>query len=135
MILDESASRGRDLAQLHHRDESAAELPHGVLADRMVGGDEGAEVQTWNDRISWVVMMGDDAPPPTPTLPSLTRRRHAIPDQPSRDRYWATKSVPTCSMYACVIRLVTCPRTRPSPITCAFTERTGQTHRLVPVMN
>src|SRR4030095_16666367 len=60
--------------------EVTAELEHRVLADRMVGGEEGAEVQTGHERISWLMMMGDGATPAAPlscppTLPSLDEPR------------------------------------------------------------
>jgi adenylate cyclase len=54
-----------------HEIEIATELEHRVLTDRMVGGDEGAEVQTWHARISWSVMVSDP-----PTVPSLGQGRH-----------------------------------------------------------
>ena len=39
--------------------EIAAELQHRMLADRMVGSEEGAEAQTGHEQISWLVMMND----------------------------------------------------------------------------
>src|SRR5262245_39307703 len=48
--------------------EVAAELQHRMLADRMVGREEGTEVQTGHERISWL-RNGHDAL--SPTLPSL----------------------------------------------------------------
>ena len=35
-----------------HEVEVAAKLQHRVLADRMVGGEEGAEAQTWHEAVS-----------------------------------------------------------------------------------
>jgi hypothetical protein len=64
-----------------HEVEIAAELQHRMLADRMVGGEEGTEVQAWHERISRLVMMSDSSDPDRtaaepavsgpPTLPSL----------------------------------------------------------------
>src|SRR5882762_10573155 len=48
-----------ELVQVLHEVEIAAELQHRVLTDRMVGGEEGTEVQTGHEQISWLVMMGD----------------------------------------------------------------------------
>jgi hypothetical protein len=59
-----------ELVQVLHQVEIAAELQHRVLTDRMVGGDEGAEVQTWHEQISWLVMMIESAAsvPPNVTI-------------------------------------------------------------------
>jgi hypothetical protein len=48
-----------ELVQVLHEVEIAAELQHRVLTDRMVWGEEGTEVQTWHEQISWLMMMGD----------------------------------------------------------------------------
>ena len=65
-----------ELVQMLHQVEIAAELQHRVLADRVVGGDEGAEVQTWHERISWVVMMGRTA---LGSAASVPQRYHPPP--------------------------------------------------------
>jgi hypothetical protein len=59
--------------QVLHQFEIAAELQHRVLPDRMVGGEEGPEVQTWHEQISWLVTWNRDRTP-TESAPSLRPR-------------------------------------------------------------
>src|SRR5262249_17344352 len=69
-----------EVVQVLHEVHVPAELQHRVLADRVVGGEERAEAQTWHGQASWW-WWWIDGPRPTgtahrplpgpPTLPSV----------------------------------------------------------------
>src|SRR5262249_46445736 len=71
--------------------EVAAELEHRMLADRMVGGEEGAELQTWHGRVSWLVVIVRPHAPIGPRRISAASVRPTLPS-PARSRWidrWA----------------------------------------------
>jgi uncharacterized caspase-like protein len=46
-----------EAVQMFHQVEIAAELQHRVLTDRMMRGEEGSEIQTRHEGVSWVGMV------------------------------------------------------------------------------
>src|SRR5262249_56269234 len=69
--------------QVLHQVEVTAELEHRVLTDRVMGREEGTEVQTRHGQISWLMMMGPaltrGPPRPAPAAPGPPRYHRSIP--------------------------------------------------------
>ena len=73
-----------ELVQVLHEVEIAAELQHRVLADGMVGGEEGAKIQTRHDAVSWLVMVRQQYKADGPA--AITDWQGPADDRPGRQR-------------------------------------------------